>query len=109
MRADLLLLLESPVDSPGFNFAAGFSETLEQNHILTAQGYSVTQCESVNAIHLQCALNLKGCFFRNHCPPLHEEKSKPLQINKQKVTVVLWDPQITVYINFFRRRTQPYS
>lgn len=99
-------------ESSGFSWiqlCSRFSETLDQNHILTAQGYSVTQCKSVNAIHLQCALNLKGCFFRNHCPPLHEEKIKPLQINMQKVTVVLWDPQITVYINFFRRRTQPYS
>ena len=91
------------MDSPGFNFAEGFSETLDQNHILKAQRYHETQLESVNPIHLQCALNLKTCLFFCFfffkiisllC--LENKKKKPLQINEQKVTEVLWNPQITV-------------
>lgn len=55
-----------------------FLKTLDQNYILTDQRYNVTQAESVNAIHLQRALKLKGRFFGNHCPPLNEKKKLSL-------------------------------
>jgi hypothetical protein len=53
VRDDLVLLLERPINSCGFNFAAGFYKMLDQNHILTSQGYWVTQSELMSTIHLQ--------------------------------------------------------
>lgn len=55
--------------------------------------------------HPKQALNLKGYYFLSCCPSLHEKKkNEALQLNMQKVTMVLWYTQITVHINFFKRK-----